>query len=84
LAEPPFFERLHHNEHTRRKNCQRYAGPLLLLVSETTCAAASMLRPRSNCGVMLVLQSELVELIELTPTAEAIVSGLAPARPAPT
>jgi hypothetical protein len=79
LAEPPFFERLHHNEHTRRKNCQRYAGPLLLLVSETTCAAASMLRPRSNCGVMLVLQSELVEL-----TAEAIVSGLAPARPAPT
>ncbi len=55
-----------------------------------------MLRLRSNCSVMLVLPCELVELIEFRPaivancfssgsaTAEAIVSGLAPGRPAPT
>ena len=53
-----------------------------------------MLRSRSNCSVMLVLPCELVELIEVMPaivencfssgvaTAEAIVSGLAPGRPA--
>ena len=55
-----------------------------------------MLRLRSNCSVMFVLPSELVELIEFRPamvencfssgsaTADAIVSGLAPGRPAPT
>ena len=53
-----------------------------------------MLRLRSNCSVMLVLPCELVELIESRPaivancfssgsaTADAIVSGLAPGRPA--
>ena len=53
-----------------------------------------MLRFRSNCRVMLVDPSWLVEVISLTPamrpncrssgvaTAEAMVSGLAPGKPA--
>ena len=53
-----------------------------------------MLRLKSNISVMFVLPCELVELIELSPaivancfssgsaTADAIVSGLAPGRPA--
>ena len=64
------------------------------IIDWTSCAAASMLRLRSNCSVMFVLPSELVELIEFNPaivancfssgsaTADAIVSGLAPGRPA--
>ena len=60
----------------------------------TSRAAASMLRLRSNCIVMLVEPSELVEVISVTPamrpnwrssgvaTDDAIVSGLAPGRPA--
>jgi len=55
-----------------------------------------MLRSRSNWRVIEVLPRMLVEVISLTPamrpnlrskgvaTAEAIVSGLAPGRPAPT
>ena len=55
-----------------------------------------MFRVSSNCSVMLVLPSELFELIDVTPaivancfssgsaTDDAIVSGLAPGRPAPT
>src|SRR5712664_4623981 len=55
-----------------------------------------MLRLRSNCSAMLVFPCVLVELIEVRPaivancfssgsaTEEAIVSGLAPGRPAPT
>ena len=55
-----------------------------------------MLRFRSNCIVMFVEPSELVDVISVTPamrpnwrssgvaTDEAIVSGLAPGRPAPT
>ena len=58
----------------------------------TSCAAASMLRDRSNCRVMLVEPWTLLELIDVTPaivancfssgsaTADAIVSGLAPGR----
>src|SRR5258707_12196718 len=33
----------------------------------TSCAAASMLRSRSNCSVMLVEPAELLEVIELMP-----------------
>ena len=55
-----------------------------------------MLRFRSNCSVMFVPPCVLVELIDVTPaivencfssgkaTADAIVSGLAPGRLAPT
>src|SRR6185312_3727071 len=62
----------------------------------TSRAAASILRERSNCIVMLVEPSWLVEVIWLTPamrpnwrssgvaTDDAIVSGLAPGNPAPT
>src|SRR3984893_15733098 len=58
----------------------------------TSRAAASILRFRSNCSVMLVLPSWLVETIWVTlaicpncrsrgvATAEAIVSGLAPGK----
>src|SRR5258708_23972756 len=58
----------------------------------TSCAAASMLRLRSNCRVMEVDPCELVELIESIPAIpenwrssgvaidEAIVSGFAPGR----
>ena len=67
---------------------------VLAIIACTSCAAASMFRLRSNCSVMLVLPCELVELIEFRPamvancfssgsaTADAIVSGLAPGRPA--
>ena len=62
----------------------------------TSCAAPSMLRLKSNCRVMLVVPSELDDVIESMPaivencfsrgvaTAEAIVSGLAPGKLAPT
>jgi hypothetical protein len=62
----------------------------------TSCAAASMLRSRSNVSVMFVLPCRLLELISVMPamvencfssgvaTADAIVSGLAPGRPAMT
>src|SRR5262249_22206332 len=68
----------------------------LLIIACTSCAAASILRLRSNCKMIDELPRELVELIELTPaivencfssgraTADAIVSGLAPGRLAPT
>ena len=64
------------------------------IIACTSCAAASMLRSRSNCSVMFVLPCELVEFIESRPaivencfssgsaTDDAIVSGLAPGRPA--
>src|SRR5258708_5907512 len=64
------------------------------IIDCTSCAAASMFRLRSNCSTTFELPSELVELIELSPaidencfssgraTADAIVSGLAPGRPA--
>ena len=56
----------------------------------TSCAAASMLRSRSNCIVIVVVPTPLVELISASPviaanfcssgvaTDEAIVDGLAP------
>ena len=62
------------------------------IIDCTSCAAASMLRLRSNCSVMLVLPCELRELMEVTPeivencfssgvaTEFAIVSGFAPGR----
>ena len=62
----------------------------------TSCAAASILRSSVNCRVICVLPSVLLEVIESMPamvenccssgvaTAEAIVSGVAPGRPAPT
>src|SRR5450631_1051378 len=62
----------------------------------TSRAAASMLRFRSNCRVTELPPSELDEVIWVTPamrpncrssgvaTEEAMVSGLAPGRPAPT
>ena len=62
----------------------------------TSRAAASMLRFRSNCSVMPVEPSVELEVISVTEamrpncrssgvaTADAIVSGLAPGRPAPT
>ena len=64
------------------------------IIDWTSCAAASIDRLRSNCSVMLVEPCVLLELIELTPaivencfssgvaTDAAIVSGLAPGRPA--
>src|SRR5947208_6884146 len=65
-----------------------------LMAACTSRAAASMLRLRSNCRTMLVEPSWLVEVISVTPamrpnwrssgvaTADAMVSGLAPGRPA--
>src|SRR5215467_3516781 len=65
-----------------------------LMAACTSRAAASMLRLRSNCRVMLVEPSWLVEVIWLTlamrpnwrssgvATEDAIVSGLAPGKPA--
>src|SRR5207237_10516867 len=62
----------------------------------TSRAAALMSRLRSNCRVMFVEPRPLDEVIWVTPamrpnwrsrgvaTAEAMVSGLAPGRPAPT
>src|SRR5215472_7398358 len=67
-----------------------------LMAACTSRAAASMLRLRSNCKVMLVDPNWLLEVIWLTPamrpncrssgvaTDEAMVSGLAPGRPAET
>ena len=68
------------------------SGAAWVIIACTSCAAASMLRLRSNCKVTEVAPSKLVEVIELTPamvencrssgvaTAEAMVSGLAPGR----
>src|SRR6516164_4708562 len=65
-----------------------------LIAACTSRAAASMLRLRSNCRVMLVDPIWLVEVIWFTPaiwprcrssgvaTDDAMVSGLAPGRPA--
>ncbi len=62
----------------------------------TSCAAASMLRARANWSVIWVDPSRLVEVMESMPamvencrsrgvaTDEAMVSGLAPGRAAPT
>src|SRR6478672_3679457 len=62
------------------------------IIDWTSCAAASMLRLKSNCSVMLVLPWPLLELIDVTPaivencfssgvaTDAAIVEGLAPGR----
>ena len=70
--------------------CGGSARVVLAIIACTSCAAASMLRFKSNCSVMLVLPCELVELIDVRPaiaencfssgsaTAVAIVSGLAP------
>jgi len=64
------------------------------IIDCTSCAAASIDLLRSNCSVMFVLPCVLEELIEVTPaivancfssgvaTDAAIVSGLAPGRPA--
>src|SRR6184192_3841681 len=75
----------------------RFAGNWLraaLIEACTSRAAASILRFRSNCRVMDVDPTLLVEVISVTPamrpnwrsrgvaTEEAIVSGLAPGRPA--
>ena len=66
------------------------------IIDCTSCAAASMLRLKSNCSVMSVPPCVLVELMLVTPameancfssgsaTDEAIVSGLAPGSPAAT
>src|SRR6476661_7893137 len=77
----------------------RFAGSwprAALIAAWTSRAAASMSRLRSNCSVMLVEPRELDEVISVTPamrpnwrssgvaTAEAMVSGLAPGRFAPT
>src|SRR5215813_5768750 len=77
----------------------RFAGSCpraALIAAWTSRPAASMLRPRSNWRVMLVEPSELVDVISVTPairpncrssgvaTDDAIVSGLAPGRPAET
>jgi hypothetical protein len=63
-----------------------------LIAACTSRAALSTSRSRSNCIVMFVLPSALVDVISVTPamrpkrrssgvaTAEAIVSGLAPGR----
>ena len=79
--------------------CGRLGGSWLraaLIAACTSRAAASMLRFRSNCILMLVDPSELDEVISLTPaicpscrssgvaTDEAIVSGLAPGKAAET
>src|SRR5579872_3980607 len=77
----------------------RFAGRYpraALIAAWTSRAAASMSRLRSNCMVMLALPRELEEVISAMPamwlnwrssgvaTAEAMVSGLAPGRPAET
>ena len=63
---------------------------VLAMAACTSCAAASMLRPRLNCSVMDVVPGPLEEVIASRPamvvncfssgvaTADAIVSGLAP------
>src|SRR5205814_5880320 len=72
------------------------ARVVLAMTAWTSCAAASMLRLKSNCSAMLVFPSELFELIAVNPamvencfssgsaTDAAIVSGLAPGNPADT
>src|ERR1700681_3348660 len=75
----------------------RFAGRLpraALMAACTSRAAASMFRFRSNCSVMLVDPRALDEVISVTAamrpnwrssgvaTDEAMVSGLAPGRPA--
>ena len=65
--------------------------PAAVIAACTSWAAASTLRLRSNCSVMLVEPSTLIEVIWVTPeiwpnwrssgaaTVDAMVSGLAPA-----
>ena len=75
----------------------RFAGSwprAALIAACTSRAAASMLRSRSNCSVIEVDPSELVDVISVTPamrpnwrssgvaTDDAMVSGLAPGSPA--
>src|SRR5438270_2935119 len=77
----------------------RFAGSWLraaLIAAWTSRAAASMLRFKSNCNEILVDPSWLLDVIWVIPairpnwrssgvaTAEAIVSGLAPGKPAET
>jgi hypothetical protein len=77
----------------------RFAGRLpraALIAAWTSRAAASMLRFRSNCKTIDVDPSDEVDVISVTPamrpnwrsrgvaTAEAMVSGEAPGRPAET
>src|SRR5580692_10405584 len=66
------------------------------MAASTSLAAASMLRLRSNCSVMLVCPSELCAVISVTAamrpnsrsrgvaTDDAMISGLAPGRDADT
>ena len=73
-------------------NCR----PAALIAACTSCAAASMSRLSSNCRLIEVAPSVLVEVICVTPaiwenwrssgcaTAEAMVSGLAPGKDADT
>src|SRR5579871_906755 len=70
--------------------------PAAVIAAWTSRAAPSMLRLRSNCTVMLVTPSALVEIICVTPeicenwrssgvaTDDAIVSGAAPGNDAST
>jgi hypothetical protein len=71
--------------------------PLAALMADwTSCAAPSILRDSSNCSVMELWPSELLEVICVMPgisdswrssgvaTFEAMVSGLAPGSEAPT
>ena len=69
---------------------------VLLMDDWTSCAAASMFRSNENCSVIVVLPSELVDVMLSTPamvvncfssgvaTALAMVSGLAPGNAAVT
>jgi len=62
----------------------------VLMAAWMSLAAASMLRSRSNCSVIIVVPTPLVDVISARPeiaanfcssgvaTADAIVSGLAP------
>jgi len=72
------------------------SGAVWVNAACTSCAAASMLRLRSNCRVTCVVPKEFAEFIEAIPamvenwrssgvaTAEAMVSGLAPGKVAVT
>ena len=67
-----------------------------MIAASTSRAAPSMSRLRSNCRVMVVVPSELAEVISVTPaicpnwrssgvaTEEAMMSALPPGRLAPT
>src|SRR6202008_386886 len=47
--------------------CGGSCRAVFAIIDCTSCAAASMLRDRSNCRVMLVFPSRLLELMEATP-----------------